>query len=144
MKYIIAFLALFAAFEVHGQLIDISIISKIESNNNPYAYNPVGGGSHGLLQIAPICLRAFNTAHQTHYKIKDLYNPRINRTIALWALNDEIPRMLKNAGKEVTVENVLTAYNAGISYVIRNKPLPAITRKYIEKYNSLNEHPRDP
>lgn len=145
---IIAFLALFAASGAIGQdLIDIDIISKIESNDNPLAYNHTDGGSTGQYQIAPICMRAFNAAHGTNYRVVDLYNPTINKTIALWALNEEIPRMLKKYGFKVNKRNVIIAYNAGISYVVKKRPLPLITRQYLAKYDSLvlskakHEHP---
>jgi hypothetical protein len=47
--------------------------------------------------------------------------------------------MIAYYGKDVTIKNVLIAYNAGISYVAYDKSIPNETKNYIEKYNKLLE-----
>jgi len=117
--------------------VDLNKIMIIESSGNPLAYN-VTSGAIGLFQITPICLKEWNNYHKTQqYKSKDLYSAEINTKIAKWYLNKRIPQMLKYFKKEVSLENILISYNAGINYVVTGKKLPKETRKYIIKYKSM-------
>jgi len=52
-------------------------------------------------------------------------------------LNERIPQMIRHYKKEVTVENCLIAYNAGIKYVAEGRRLPRETEDYIKKYKRL-------
>ena len=122
-------------------IIILSIISTIESGNNPNAYNPKAGAV-GLFQITPICLKEYNQYHWAKYTRQNLYDPKINRKIASWYLQRRIPQMLKYYGYKITVENVLICYNWGIGNFIRwkqgrIKKLPRETREYVRKYFEL-------
>jgi len=113
--------------------LDLSIIKQIESSGNPLAYNK-SSHARGLFQITPICLKEYNNFHTEQYDLSDLFNPIINEKIAAWYLEKRIPQMLKHFGKDVSLENILISYNAGVSYVVSGKPLPLETVNYIKKY----------
>lgn len=116
-------------------MIDMDIIAKIESNNNPKAYNK-RSGCIGLCQINPKgALADWNNDFAIKYKPKDLYNPLINKQIANYYMNSKIPYYLKKLKKSDTVTNRLVAYNAGIGRV--GKPLCNETKVYIAKYMKL-------
>ena len=118
-----------------AEMINLERIKQIESNGNPLAYN---NRSHavGLYQITPICLTEYNNFHKVKYSQAQLFNGKINRKIAEWYINIRIPSMLSYYHKPITVENVLISYNAGISYVVKGKPLPIETVNYIRKYQA--------
>jgi len=119
-----------------ADIIDLDIIKQIESSNNPLAYNKTTKAT-GLYQITPICLMDYNIAHKTLYDIEDMYNPILCHKIAEWYLNKRIPQMLRYYNKPITLENCLVAYNAGIAYIVYNKPLPEETVNYIRKYKQI-------
>lgn len=125
---------LFVSLQVKGQQVDLAIIAKIESNNNPKAINITDGGSRGTYQIHPTCLRDYNKQTKSTYTTTDLFNESINRKIAVWMFEVRIPALFKAYKIESTLENKLIAYNAGIGYLIRKKKIPATTLLYIEKY----------
>jgi soluble lytic murein transglycosylase-like protein len=118
---------------VYGE-IALDKIRKIESNDNPKAYNRYSQ-ARGLYQITPICLKEYNNFHDIKYSLEELYNPEINTRIAEWYLQVRIPQMLKHYHKPDTDENRIIAYNAGIMWVVNGKPLPKETKEYIRKYN---------
>lgn len=125
-------------------MIDLSAIIKIESGGDPKAYNKKSG-ARGLCQITPICLDEWNNFHPK-YKISlgRLYDPRINKMIAEWYLNERIPAMLRYWGIAVTVEMVLGAYNWGPNNVRKFmdkeiEALPKETANYIAKYKELTK-----
>ena len=114
--------------------IDLDIVIQIESNwkHNVRSHK----GAVGLCQITKPCLKDFNRYNKTRYTMSDVVNPQVNMRIAYWYLNERIPQMLRARGYVVTVENVLVAYNAGISNLKRWR-LFNETREYIDKYNTL-------
>lgn len=114
--------------------VDMSIISTIESNNNPYAYNH-RSNARGQYQITPICLKDFNQYNQPQYTPEDLFDPEINKKISEWYLYQRIPQLLNHFNKQDNLENTLIAYNCGIGCV--GKPLPKETENYIKKYKSM-------
>ena len=119
--------------------IDLDTIATIESSNNPLAYNQKSE-ARGLYQITPICLKEYNNYHIGRmYMVQDLFNPAINKHIAIWYLSERIPQMLRHFKKEVTIRNILISYNAGINYVVKDLPLPKETVDYIDKYNWYKE-----
>lgn len=152
-------LSIFLVATAHAQTpcpaIDMNKIMMIESSGNPRAFNP-NDNSVGLFQITPICLEEANRlapdeivgrnctginylhlgAYCERRKLTqdDLFNPLINTRIAKWYLTERIPAMIRYYKKPVTVENILISYNAGISYVVQDKPLPKITKDYLRKY----------
>lgn len=142
----IVFLALFAATGAFGQdcavEIDLQIISQIESNHNPMAFNPASPNtdrddSYGRWQVTRVCMEAYNKSTGHCYTIGELYDETINREIAGWYLYQEIPRLLKAYGFRRSIRNKIVCYNAGIGYLVHKKPLPQITQDYIKKYNRL-------
>jgi soluble lytic murein transglycosylase-like protein len=122
--------------KVKAELINLTAIAKIESNNNPLAVSKAG--AVGLYQLMPCVLQDYNKYKKTSYTLKNLYNPLINKKIASWYLNDRIPKMLKYYLKKVSIKNVLWAYNAGIGNVVKNK-LPIETKNYLIKYDKLTK-----
>jgi soluble lytic murein transglycosylase-like protein len=137
MKKIILFtlfIALLSYQAIAEQVyIDMSIISKIESSNNPFAYNSKTKAI-GLYQITPICLKDYNLYHIEKTKSWQLLDPKTNYKIAVWYFNIRIPELLRYYKKEINIVNILISYNAGISYVVYNKKLKKETIKYIGKY----------
>lgn len=90
-------------------------------------------GAIGYYQVTPVVMREYNDANYTFYNRVDLFEPKINQRVAYWYANKRIPEMLKAKKKPVTVENILIAYNAGISRVVSGR-IPKTTRKYIKDY----------
>jgi hypothetical protein len=115
-------------------LIDMNKIMMIESGGRNVHSNIKSEHAIGLFQITPVVLKEYNQFHHTNYKSNDLYDTRLNTQIASWYLNKRIPAMLRAYKKPVTTRNIIVAYNAGISYVVKNKPLPSITKRYLKKY----------
>lgn len=120
-----------------AQMIDLSIISKIESNNNPFAYNKHSKAT-GKFQITPVCLKEFNNLCNKRYTMQDMFNANKNKEVAQWYLNLRIPSMLKHYKKEVNIINIIRAYNCGIKSVVRNYTTKE-TKDYIKKYNQLSK-----
>ena len=143
-----------------GENIDLSIISTIESNNNPLAYN-YKSKAIGLCQITPIVLDEYNWRGIISYPMQegswvkdtpdltlsDLYIPHINMEIANWYINIRIPQMLKAYNIPDTIETRLICFNWGIGNLNKfysnpfNYPsydkLPKETRNYIKRYIQL-------
>ena len=119
--------------------VSLSIISAIESNNNPTAISYRGAKyGIGLYQISAILLKEYNNFNRTSLTQEDLFNPAINEKIARWYLTIRIPQMLRYYKKPVSLDNILISYNAGISFVVKNRPLPRETVNYIKKYERGN------
>lgn len=135
MKKLIIILICLVSTNVYAENINLSKIAYIESRNNPLAYNKYSG-ARGIYQITPICLKDYNNYHKVKYNLDDLFIPKINRIIASWYLEIRIPQMLKHYKKEVNIDNILWAYNAGIGKVIKEIK-PEETKNYIIKYYNL-------
>jgi len=135
MKKLIIILICLVSVNVYAENINLSKIAYIESRNNPLAYNKYSG-ARGIYQITPICLKDYNNYHKVKYNLDDLFIPKINRIIASWYLEIRIPQMLKHYKKEVNIDNILWAYNAGIGKVIKEIK-PEETKNYIIKYYNL-------
>lgn len=102
-----------------------------ESNFNPEAVSPVG--AIGLTQVFP--RGAIADYEKAFPKDKlDYKNPEHNLKVGFWYLGRRIPHMLKAYGEEVSLRNLLVAYNAGITRVkLKDHKLPAETRTYIDR-----------
>jgi hypothetical protein len=132
---IVAILALFVLLTPRhaaaSEDINMAIISKIESNHNPAAYNQLSG-ARGEYQITPVCAREIKAAG-----IEDVYGS----TGAAWYMNTRIPAMLRALRLPDTKENRLIAYNAGIgilkAYTQGKRGLKKETQDYIAKYRRL-------
>jgi len=135
LKLAIIFLLIFHTNSYGANLIDLNKIKQIESHGNPLAYNK-GSGARGLYQITAICLQEYNNFNHSTYSLNDLFNPTTNEKIASWYLEKRIPQMLKYYNLDVTVENILWAYNGGIGKVKKNI-MDRETANYIEKYNRI-------
>jgi hypothetical protein len=121
-------------------IVDLDAIAQIESSGckNKISTRP-GDPSFGCHQITPPTLQEFNSYNKKFYTKNDLLNDAISYEVAEWYLNKRIPQMIRYFGKPDTLENRLIAYNAGISYVKTGKPIPSITKKYLEKYARLTK-----
>jgi hypothetical protein len=113
--------------------IDMNKIFNIESSMNPKAENKKSGAI-GLGQITPVVLKEWNNINKEKYSKNDLYDPKVNSKISDWYINKRIPEMLNYYKIPDNTKNRLIAYNAGISYLIKNKKLPQETINYIKKY----------
>lgn len=119
-----------------SDLIDMAIIAKIESSNNPNAYNK-GSGAVGLCQVTKPVLVEYNAKWRTNWKMADLYNANLNILVATWYMEERIPQMLKYYKIKDTVRNRLIAYNCGIKCLVVKRKLPTETINYIIKYEEL-------
>ena len=128
-------LLFFSMSNGHCNPINLAVIEQIESSGNPKA---IGNGNDiGSFQITPILLKEYNRLTGHHLQRKDLFDHTINLSIAQWYIEERIPQLLKHYNKPVTIENIIICYNAGISYVAHNKPIPTKTKQYIKKYKDL-------
>ncbi len=118
------------------ELIDMSIIARIESNNNPKAVS--SEGAIGTYQITYVVLQEYNTMNDTRYTSQDLFKPEVNKEIAYWYMNIRIPQLLRHFHKPITLINLLISYNAGVGYVLSGK-IPNETKQYILRYKKLAE-----
>lgn len=132
---VIGALSFFAAVP-EAKAINLDAIAMIESGGDPMAVGR--DGDLGMYQITPILLSECNLHFDKKISMKDLFNPVISRRVADWYLHKRIPEMLRHFKKPVTDRNVLISWNAGIAYVVKGKPLPAITRAYLKKYAQKN------
>lgn len=138
MAVVLLCVVLARAQETPQPEVDLAIIAKIESNNNPLAYNPISH-ARGMYQITPICLKEYNAWHPTSkIAYNALFSPVVAQTVAEWYLGIRIPQMLRFYNISDTLENRLFAYNAGIGKVIKNQ-MPIETKNYIKKYKQLME-----
>lgn len=137
LQLALIFLLIFNSPASAKELIKMKSISLIESSNNFSAFNS-RTSARGLYQITPICLKEYNNFHKVKYSEEDLFNAEINTTIASWYINERIPQMLRHYKKPITTRNILISYNAGISYVAKNKKLPEETERYIKRYEKIN------
>lgn len=122
-----------------GNKIELKFIAIIESGNDSLALNKTDGGSRGLYQINPTGLRDYNNYHKEKFTLADLYKVKVNTEIATWLFNKRIPQLLRSYKFEQTIENKIICYNAGISFLIKKKEIPKITKNYIKKYFALCE-----
>ena|SRR3990167_8878322 len=138
---IIIIFALIFVPQSHGQEIllaeiNLEAIKMIESNGNPKAYNKISH-ARGLFQITPICLADWNQYHKNEqYTIDDLWSPQVNEKIARWYITIRIPQLLKHYNQELTIENIITAWNWGIAHV--GKPPCPEVKDFLVKYYNMN------
>lgn len=146
------FVAVFLLVAVAGASeIDLSIIAKIESNNNPKAISYKGAKyGRGLYQISEFALTDYNAWHPTS-KIdsKALFEPIEAQKVAGWYLSSRIPSLLRLGAFPLEIDYILICYNwgfgnfrkwynAGADY---NK-LPQETKQYLKKYHNLSNNVR--
>ena len=104
------------------------VIAEIESSNNPKAFN-ARSGARGLFQITPICLKHFNNVHGSSYASEDLFQPLINKRIAVWYIG----WLEKRCSSD---REVLISYNRGFKYR-KDSWQPKETRNYLLRYQAL-------
>ena len=137
-KIIFTLILLFSFLSpVYAEQVNLKIISYIESHNNPMAYNRHSQAS-GQYQIMPILLKEYNNFNKTNYTLRDLFNTKINEQIAYWYLEKRIPQLLRHYKKEITIDNILICYNAGIGNLLKGN-IPIETKNYIKKYKQLSK-----
>jgi soluble lytic murein transglycosylase-like protein len=104
------------------------IVLEIESNGNPRAYNK-RTEARGLYQITPICLRHYNDVHRSSFTGEDLFQPLINKRIAVWYIH----WLEKRCSSD---REVLISYNYGFKHR-KDKVLTLETRNYLLKYQKI-------
>jgi len=84
-----------------------AVIGK-ESNGQPNAFNPAGGGggAAGLMQVRGPALADFNAANGTKYTMEDLKKPEIGIPVGSWYLGQQLDRFNDPS-------KALVAYNEG-------------------------------
>ncbi|MCX6340128.1 MAG: lytic transglycosylase domain-containing protein [Candidatus Aureabacteria bacterium] len=136
-------LALYVPPQAHaGLAINMKVIQSIESNGDPFAFNPQTK-CYGLYQISEYCLVEFNRAHGTRYMPNDLFNPRINEMIAVWYFA-RLQQLPDSYNIPISITTIIALYNWGIGNVVRwhrngasFEDLPEPTQLYIERYYRL-------
>lgn len=119
-----------------AEVVDMSIIQKIESNGNPLAVG--NAGERGLYQIMPCVLKEYNQYHKVKYSWGQMFDPQKNTQVAYWYLNVRIPALLNYYKLPISTNSVIRAYNAGIRSVVKGYT-PRETRIYLTKYNRMKE-----
>lgn len=115
--------------------IDLKKIAQIESSGCKYK-NGDSGSSIGCYQVKD-ALVEWNQFHpKQQFSKRQMLDDDLCFKVADWYLNKRIPQMLRAFKKPVTTRNILISYNAGISYVVKNKSLPKITIAYLKKYGA--------
>lgn len=125
--------------QVLGQVkISLPALAQVESAGNPRADSFLGAKfGRGLYQISDVALEDYLAYHPTRFfAFSDLYKPDVCKEVALWLLTVRIPQLIRHHGKEVTLENVLTAYNMGHVAVKRG----VVAERYIAKYKEALLH----
>ena len=128
-------LAMLKVVICEAQPVRLDLVARIESSGNPLAYNR-RSGARGLYQVTEVCLADYNAYNSLKITKNDLFIPARAKIVAEWYLYKRIPQLLKHFGLEVSAENVLWAYNAGIGQVVKGRK-PAETVDYIRKYNKM-------
>jgi len=82
--------------------IDMVAIAKLESGNNPSAYNKRTKAT-GLFQITPVCLKDYNRFAKVRYTMREMKDPIKNEIVARWYLKHRVVHMLEWCGLPVTV-----------------------------------------
>ena len=117
------------------RMIDLAIISQLESSNNPKAFNWKSKAT-GLFQLTPVALQDYNVCNPRNkpaYTMNDMWDGRKNRIVAVWFFEQRIPQLLKHYGYEPTTDRILFTWHAGIGNVIKNNMGPA-THEFIQSY----------
>jgi soluble lytic murein transglycosylase-like protein len=134
----IALLVMWIIFSFAGVAraeIDMNIIAQIESSGNPNAVSFRGAKyGRGLYQVSEVALADYNRnrAHSSQVAPESLFDPEVGYRVAFWYIS-QIKRYLRHYGHEVTTNNILWAYNAGIGRVNQGI-MPEETKLYIAKY----------
>lgn len=128
---------LFTITPCYALEVDLSLISQIESSNNPHAVGD-NGKALGLYQLHKEPILDFNRSQNAQISHQDAFNQEIAYMLADWYLNTKIPQYIgyyakKGYAIQDTLENRLTAYNMGIGALLKGKMASA----YIYKYRRL-------
>jgi len=107
-----------------------SSIEDVESSGNPLAESLKG--AVGLMQITKPALDDYNNAHNENVTMDDMTDASPNRKVGRWYASKRIPQMLQSYKIPVILDNLLWAYNAGISRV-QQGVMPDETKDYISK-----------
>jgi hypothetical protein len=137
---LVAILLLFGA--ARADLVNLDIIAKIESSNNPLAISYRGAKyGRGLYQISEIALLDYNRENNAKIAPTSLFEPKIGEMVAQWLFEARLPQILQNKGIPVTLANLLIAYNFGpgnLGKYLRGKAeLPEETKNYLKRYFKL-------
>ena len=108
---------------------EMNAIAMMESSFRPSLGVHPDGLSFGLMGITVPAQTEYNTRTGSFADRKQLND---NIAIACWYWGKRIPQMLKYFEKKNTLRNRTISYNAGISYVVNQKEIPARTLAYIQ------------
>jgi len=136
---------------INKKIINIDIIAKIESSNNPNATNP--SGAKGLCQLKQGAWSDVQAHHPelSKYSFEKYWNDAdINKQFGDIYYNETLPTYLKRLKLPINLNTILAVYNFGIGNVKKlikkygneswENHLPKETKDYIQKYNiNLNK-----
>ena len=121
---------------VRADVIDLQIIAKIESSNNPLAYNQ-RSGARGMYQFRKIAWLDVqqNFPELAKYPFSYAYKPQVARLFAK-AYFVLVDRYLRHYGLKTSLSNQLLCYNQGIG-LTRKGIVSKESANYILKYQRL-------
>lgn len=137
-KIILALIVLSFSPQVLAESVNLAAIAKIESNNNPNAKGDWYKGKPralGLYQLHSEPIIDYNLAHGTNYSHKDALDPLISRKIAVWTLENDIPRRLRQKHLKTSLNSRLQAWNRGVTRMVKKPKVPRKTRRYLRRYS---------
>ena len=131
--------------EARAEEINLDIIAKIESNNNPLAVSYRGTKyGRGLYQISEIALLDYNNCHPaSKMPTNALFSPIEAQKVAEWYIS-RIKQILQNKGISAEINAILISWNWGVGNYIKwhkagadYKRLPYETQNYLKKFWKL-------
>lgn len=125
--------ALSAPSSLYASEISLPAIAQIESGGCKNPCIGDNGLALGTYQLHQGVVVDYNRHHNTRYLHQDALDSKIAHKIGHWYLNTKIPAYLKYYRLADTLENRLTAWNAGIGNVKKG----FIATSYIQKYKGL-------
>ena len=129
-----------SSYAENPQLINLSAISIVESNNkNIIGDKHLTNHAYGIYQIRKPLLCDFNHANGTKYREKDLLKPQIAHKIANWAFTRYYPRILKSKGYKPSRIALLTCWNMGQGSFFLGKRASDYESKYLKALNNINK-----
>jgi hypothetical protein len=130
-----------------NDFINMSIITKIESNDNPNAVSPAG--AKGLCQIMPkTWAEETKTMFGKSLPEDKIFDGEINKKVGNHYYNVTLPKYLKAFNIPINTETILASYNYGIKHIQKlyeqygvdwSLHLPKETKHYIQKYKALEK-----
>lgn len=112
--------------------INMDALAMIESSGRADATSFLGARyGRGKYQVSELLLIDYNRINHTNIQPDDLYDADTCLNVALWAVTEYIPMLLRHYGCEVTNNAILHSYNLGAKAYADGRR----NYNYINKYN---------